>query len=216
MKKIILEKDVNVVIGNCLKSAFGIDKYMYLINAVKKPDIETDEKFCKIYNNFYRLRYGNKEKNKSKSVEEWYKKYYSLLKEQTKKKRSFKTLLKEMYKAGNRIEASFVSKLMATVNVDLPIWDSYVLKYFDYKNEWEKTAKLSPKDRINIANQIYEKIKKQYEIILESDDGKAWIAKFDELLPDYKDKISDVKKIDFMIWGQGSPKKNNSNNSEEK
>jgi len=35
--------------------------------------------------------------------------------------------------------------------------------------------------------------------ILNSKDGKECVKKFDTILPDYAGKVSDVKKIDFML-----------------
>lgn len=181
----------NIIIGYCLETAFEPEKYLDIIKVVKNPDFKAEKDFRKMYNGFYKVIYKN---------EDWYNNYFSLMEEQLTEKRSFKELLKEMYEVGGKVEASFVSKLMATVDVDLPLWDSYIIKHLGYESKWGRSSDLETSERIKVADEIYELIKARYKSFLESDDGKLWVAKFDEFLPEYKDKISNTKKIDFMLW----------------
>ena len=92
----------------------------------------------------------------------------------------------------------FQSKLLATVDVDRPIWDQYVLKSLGRYKEWNSFNGKDKEERISKAVEIYADIEKWYADFLNSKDGKECVKKFDTILPDYAGKVSDVKKIDFF------------------
>lgn len=100
------------------------------------------------------------------------------------------------------IEVSFVSKLMATVDPNLPVWDKYVLNNVGKNKEWERLRAADPETRIAEAGKIYLYIQQQYKSFLQGDEGKKCIETFDTVLPTYKDKLTDIKKIDFMLWSE--------------
>ncbi|MCH5266157.1 MAG: hypothetical protein J1F02_09675 [Lachnospiraceae bacterium] len=107
-----------------------------------------------------------------------------------------------MFKESGKIEVSFVSKLMATIDPQLPIWDKYVLINLGKIAEWEKFRSADAEERIKEASKIYAYIKCWYKSFIEDDYGKLCIAKFDEALPAYRDKLTDIKKIDYLLWGK--------------
>ena len=75
-----------------------------------------------------------------------------------------------MYKETGNIEASFSSKMIATVGADMPIWDRYVMQ--------------------NLCLELKGKTK---------EDQLDCIIEFDKTLPGYA-WMSEVKKIDFYLW----------------
>lgn len=60
------------------------------------------------------------------------------MKQQTKELRSIENLLRIMFKEGGKINVSFVSKLIATINPKLSIWDKFVLINLDKATPWKK------------------------------------------------------------------------------
>lgn len=190
MKETMIINPENVI-ENCLVTAFRLNDYLEITDAVHQPNFKATPEFRKKFNGFYIIRQRSKD---------WYDKYYDLLEQQRKNEKSFEALLEELYSERNSIEVSFISKLIAAVSPNKPIWDQYVIKKLRLYNEWEKARKLEKDERIKIAGEIYNKIQSWYDSFINSDDGKMCIEKFDDALPSYKDALTDTKKIDFMLW----------------
>ena len=180
--------DHKTVIGDCLETTLGLKTYLYLINEVKNGNIATDD-FKRKYNAYYRVRQRS---------DEWYKKYYDLMFKQKTNELTIEEIINELSSFGT-IEASFASKLIATIDTQKPIWDQYVLKNLGYYNEWRSYENKSKEERIKKAVEIYKKIEKWYDVFLKSREGKKCILEFDRVLPKYSTSISDVKKIDFLL-----------------
>lgn len=189
--------DPENVIAGCLETAFNLKTYFEIMDSVNKPDFVATPEFRKMYNGFYRVRQKN---------QEWYDQYYHLLEEQKEAHRTFNELLHEMFLLNGTVEVSFVSKLMATADPDAPIWDQYVLKNLCYEAKWEQLRLQSSDIRISAASEIYGEIQKWYKDFKSSADGKACIKAFDTALPKYENRLSDVKKIDFMLWSKRNVK----------
>lgn len=183
----------NTVISDALESAFKISEYIYIVDTLKNKDFKVDKIFEQKYNGYYRVR---------QKTSEWYTFYYSLLEEQRDKNYSFETILRKLFCINNTIEASFASKLVATIDPNKPIWDKYVLQNLGFKQEWEKLRSADTQRRIEAAVNIYNKIIEWYESFIESDDGKECLNIFNAIFPSYIDKLTDVKKIDFLLWGK--------------
>lgn len=140
---------------------------------------------------FWRVIYRSKD---------WQIRYYKLLEEQTKDKKTFGELLHLLHGVDNSVEVSFASKLIATVSPEELIWDKYVLKNLGFDKEWNKANGLCYGERIKVAVKIYEGGKDWYGGFIDSEEGKRCIEKFDEGLPEYKDRLTAVKKVDYMVW----------------
>lgn len=180
-------KDVHTIIYN-EEMKKGINKYLNIITCVKE-DVENfnDEKFQKLYKGFYRMR-----RNK-----EFCNKYFKIGYEQIKNSEiSFDILFDNIKQINNKNEASFSSKLLHTINNKKPILDKKVLINLSLYSEYIK--KNSDK------KEIYKSIERFYYELLKEDFAKDWIVQFDTLLTNVikidKNVISDVKKIDFILW----------------
>jgi hypothetical protein len=182
MYNLPLPKDV---ISNRIKKSFGIDMYTFIVKELSKRDISKDLNYQRVFNAFYVVRRNSK----------WRKIYYDYFESQKNNKDlTFEMVLCYLYKKTGRVEASFSSKLLSTVNPIKPIWDVYVLKNLGIKMNVGK-----PQDRIEQAIKRYQDIHETYVRLVKSEWGKSAIAKFNELLPDAR-WISDIKKVDFFIW----------------
>lgn len=181
------------VIAECLETSFSLKTYVEIMDEVRWENFSATSDFRKKFNGFYRVR---------QKKAEWYARYYQLMEEQKSAHRSFKELLEEMYTVNNTIEVSFVSKMMATVDEDIPIWDQYVIQNLGFKKEWDKASAKKPEVRIDLASDMHRRISERYEEFLKTADGAGCIEAFDLALPDYKEKLSSTKKIDYMLWSK--------------
>ena len=79
------------------------------------------------------------------------------------------------------------------MNPDIPVWDSVVTnKHFGIK------APTGTKEREQKIFERYRLYCEKYFEYLKSEEGQMLVAMFDETFPDAG--ISDVKKIDFILW----------------
>lgn len=99
-----------------------------------------------------------------------------------------------MYEATGNIEASFSSKMLATINADMPIWDRYVVQNLCL-NMKGKTKE----EQLRCAINLYDQMISWYDGFLQTENGRECISEFDRILPGYV-WMSDVKKIDFYLW----------------
>ena len=159
----------------------GIDKYNWIMSRVDEVNVSADSEFQRLYNGFYRMR---------QRPAGFYASYYAYL-EQNKHNRelTFEDVVAYLYRETGSIHASFSSKLLATVNPDMPIWDKFVLQ-----NLGLRTPYYYEKDRLQKTVQIYQCICDWYK----SSEATEKLNEFNRLFPNTD--ISNVKKIDFILW----------------
>lgn len=189
-KRILI--DPNEMLGICLKKAFRLDDYIRIIRYVDNNEFDNPS-FRKLFNSYFKVSQQN---NK------WYNRYYELMSEQRKKNRNIGEIIEELHKISNRIDVSFASKLIAIIDRDNPIWDKYVLRNLGLDKDWKAYKNKPYEERKNKAVKIYSQIKDYYTDFLNTDEGNAVINQFKNALSEYKNKISDVKIIDFILWSK--------------
>jgi hypothetical protein len=162
----------------------GLKKYQDIMDGLQKVDVSSDAEFQKKYNGFYKVR---------QREEKFYLTYYSYMEVCKSKGTDFEKTLRYLYSKLNRIEASFSSKLVATINSEMPIWDVYVLKNLD-----KKTPSQYSKTRLEDTINLYKEIVKWYSVFVKTNDGEEMIKIFDQNYP--SNSISNTKKIDFILW----------------
>jgi hypothetical protein len=91
------------------------------------------------------------------------------------------------------LEASFSSKLMATINPDKPVWDEFVLK-----NLGIIKPPTYSKNRIEKTVDVYKRIEHFYDEFLQTMECQELVAKFDMHFPNTK--ITKTKKVDLLLW----------------
>lgn len=181
--------DPSKTMQQCIAALMGLDKYRFLLEHVHKVDVSSDEVFQRTFNGFYLVR-----RNKG-----WRKAFYDLF-ERVKMSNdvSFACILEELYRLTGNVEASFSSKLLATLKPEMPIWDKYVVQNLGLKLPPDSDSK-----RIQKTEELYEEIVAWYVDFLQSENARQYIEEFDKVLPDYS-WLSDVKKIDFYLWSMRS------------
>lgn len=167
-------------------SSFKISKYKDIMERVDAVDVSKDIKFQRTFNGFYKVRRN----------EAWRNHYYNLFQNMKEcNNTEFGYVLEQLYKLIGNVEASFASKMIATLNPQMPIWDQNVLKNLGIKQiESGGTKKLWEAER------LYGRMIDWYGSFLKTDNAHQYIEKFNQVLPDYV-WVSDVKKIDFYLWG---------------
>jgi len=94
----------------------------------------------------------------------------------------------------NRFEPSFSSKLAATHNPNLPIWDKIVLINIGITPPLYYST-----NRMNKTIATYGKVKEWYSRYMNSEEGHLVVNLFDNMVDD-SSSITDLKKIDFVLW----------------
>lgn len=178
--------DPNSLVEKLISKGLSIDYYKELMEDVKYVNVSLDTNFQKKFNYFYKVRRD----------EHWRKAYYSLFEEcKNKPDISFKEIITKLYDVTENIEASFSSKILATLKPEMPIWDQYVLKNCNFHLKGK-----TKDERLLDAINIYDEIVTWYDRFLTTDTAKESIRIFDLNMPNYQ-WLSDVKKMDFIIWG---------------
>lgn len=180
---------INSAIENLKNRSKDLDTYAWIMERVNKTDVSGDAEFQRRFTRFYVLR-RNAAQQKA---------YYDLL-EACKKREDvrFSEVLRTLYEATGWVEASFSSKLLATINPDMPIWDSIVLSRLGLK---PSTSDDNEK-RLSRSESVYQSIVDWYQGFLPTREAQEAITAFDTAFPDYV-HFSPTKKIDFLLWGSG-------------
>ena len=188
-------KNIEDVLMKSLEDACGLTAHKKVLD---KSSINTCN-YQKNFTNYYRVRRDTF----------WLEKFYKYL-DDNKDNTSitFKDILKELSSwehnikksesnpngVGKTVEASFASKLLATINPNYPIWDSQVIRALNITLEGE--------DKIDSYVKAYDELTKTIKEYIESEDGKLAIELFDKQFPNYT-WVSNYKKIDFYLWNIG-------------
>jgi hypothetical protein len=167
------------------KATKGISQYLEIMDLLPEVNVATDAAFQRKYNAFYRVR---------QRPAEWYQTYFSLMQGVKDRKPSFDYVLDYLHGCLKRCEPSFSSKLVATLNPEEPIWDTFVLA-----NTNTRAPLYSDKNKIGKAKIAYKAIQDWYREFLKSDEGKLVIGCFDSMVS-CCGKIADTKKVDFVLW----------------
>lgn len=183
MNGMLTLKKAKNIIQRQLERSFGLPEYTSIMSSVQPGE----ESFQRRFNAFYKVR-----RNK-----EWRVAYYAVFTDKLGGMNvSFKDIIEALQERTGRCEASFASKMLATLNKDKPILDSNVLSFLGLR----LSDNIDIKERVKEAIRVYESIEAWYRGFLASDEGKNCVALFDKTFPKYKD-LSPVKKIDCFLWG---------------
>lgn len=159
----------------------GIEKYNWIMQRVHETDVLSDAEFQKFFNGFYRIR---------QRPASFYASYYTYLeRNKNNENLTFQDVVTYLYQETGSIHASFSSKLLATVNPNMPIWDKFVLQNLGLCAPYSYE-----KDRLQKTVQLYQKIYEWYT----TEEALQKLAFFNQQFPDTN--ITDVKKIDFILW----------------
>lgn len=172
----------------------GVDRYCRIMSLFNGGAGCVDAAFQRLYTGFYRVR-------RSAS---WAESYFSLMSDFSRRGGSdFGTILKAVDAIpGSGVELSFSSKMLATINPKMPIWDSQVKNALGLSDIPQHGSKEFREEQ---AITLYAKLRGEFACLLADKDVKREIAAFDALLPDYASRLTDEKKLDYLLWSAGRP-----------
>jgi hypothetical protein len=166
----------------------GLDKYKCIMALYNDSfDLSKEDLFQKRFKGFYRM---------GKRSEKYYRDYFRLFEQMREvNKLTIGEVLNKLYLSEKRKELSFASKMLATIDPKLPIWDSNVRNLLNnkYKTNFKQSYKV-----ISECVEAYNELCNWYKLFLKSPEATRLIAAFDAHFP--KSKISKIKKIDFIFW----------------
>ena len=166
------------------KKKRGVEKYAEIIKSFSLVNVTTDKDFQRKFNGFYRVRRNS----------EWQNVFYDIMENGKTEDLTFEGVLQQIYNKTGRVEASFSSKLIHTLNHNMPIWDQFVLQNLNLK-----MPICSGEKKLQNAICIYSEIIQWYEQALSTFEINQKILEFDEVFPQYS-WFSQTKKLDFLLW----------------
>lgn len=168
------------------KIADGLAKYLRLqFKATTAPGFHSHPEFQRKFNGFYRVR----------RAAEWRAAFFALLGRTHREQLEFHAVLELLRAATNRYEASFASKLFATVNPSAPVIDSVVLK-----NLGLRIPPASASNRAAGILRLHNEISRQFAEFLTTQNGKYLVQKFDAAYPTAAAIVTPEKKLDLVLW----------------
>lgn len=168
----------------------GIELYSEIMNLFDQSDLNNPDDACrKAIDKFYIVRRMKKERKLY---------FYGFFEENKHNKDlNFETCLRYILEKTNRIETSFCSKMLHTINPMMPIFDKNVRLNLGIRSVPSIKDKES---QCNIAVCIYKQLADKYHDYFQTQGYLEAIRLFDSYYPEYSDKISPVKKTDFFLW----------------
>ena len=113
-----MKLDANKIIEERLAASLGLDKYDQIMHRVNFVNVSNDTDFQRQFNGFYIVRRNA----------DWRKVYYELFETMKTEPAAFSKIITTLFEKTGNIEASFSSKMLATLYSDKPILDSHVVQ----------------------------------------------------------------------------------------
>lgn len=177
---VLSENDIDAAVE---RISVGLRKYQWLQHRVHRCDVRTDAEFQRRYFGFYRVRRGS----------DWRAAYFALMEETKVGGADFAEVLGALRLATGRLEASFASKLVATLAPEMPVIDRFVLENLGLRLPYP-----SQRNREEKIVSLYAEVRRRYQKILRSVEGQLICTKVDARYP--SNGISDLKKVDLVLW----------------
>lgn len=194
------QKDMHQVLVN-VSALSSYEKTLSLY----ETNVAIDDKYQKNFTSYYRVRRDAA----------WLTKYYAFM-EENKNNANLKfndiitylsTIPHKVKKSSvnptgfaTTIEASFSSKMLATIQPNHPIWDSQVMRFLGIRIPHN----LTQEKKLKYIIKIYEQLSLDVGAFINTEKGHNYIKQFDYHFPEYS-KFNSYKKIDFYLWNLGKP-----------
>ena len=176
-------ENINGILDNLKESK--LNAYKLTQDQLHKVDVSTNTAYQKAFTGFYVLRLP---------ISEAYKGYYSVLeKHKHEKDVSFSTIIDELCIVTGRIEASFSSKILATINPNVAPLDRLILGHLDLS-----LPKHYESDRLRKCVITHEKLVRKMSALAEDNRFVKIKSAFENRFPMYR--FSDIKILDLVLW----------------
>ena len=137
----MIHLNANCLMEDLLARSMGLNTYAEIMDAAQNKDVSSDTAFQHAFNGFYRVRRNA----------EWREYYYKLFERAKNDHYSFADVISCLYVETGNVEASFSSKMIATIDSGKPIWDQYVLRNLGLEPRGKNS-----RERIENAIRIYD------------------------------------------------------------
>lgn len=173
------------------KVKVGLEKYMWLQDQVAKnlTSFHTDPLFQRKYNGFYKVQRRNTH---------WMSTYYKVMAQAVAEGLTFEDILHSLHKETSRMEASFASKMFATLHPSAPVIDSWVLL-----NTGRRLPYAKAKNRLQAICTVHANLGTDFSDYLANADGQYLVSEFTRL---YGSGVTSEKILDFVLWQTRPPK----------
>ena len=162
----------------------GLQQYLWLQSKVaEQRDFYEDLEFRRHFNGFYRVRRGPM----------WQDAFYELMGRAKREQLQFSAVLLGLHGATTRYEASFASKLVATVDTAKPVIDAFVLK-----NVGLRLPRTAAIDRAERICHVYGELISIFATFLSGESGRYLVAAFNRAYPSAT--ITREKMLDLVLW----------------
>ena len=167
------------------KVAQGLTQYRWLQANLKAVDVRVSPLFRTRFNHFYRVRRND----------EWQNSFYELLESLKNEGQTveFSFVLISLFHATDRFEASFASKLLATINPQMPVIDSVVLRNLSLRLPYPHSM-----NRLERTLELHAKLRSSFFDFLQSEDGRYLVKQFRERFEG--DEVTETKMLDLVLW----------------
>ena len=162
-----------------------VEQYAWLRHALYTRDVSQDRHFRRAFLSQYKLRQQDREVLRF---------YFRWLEEHKRRSVSFEQALLDLYRAFGLLEPAAASKLAATIDPSLPVWDAQMLGRLGVR----PLALERDHRRVDRTLEAYETLRDWYGRYLLSRDGRMAVEVFDTVYPETG--FSDMKKVNFVIW----------------
>ncbi len=203
IKSLMTEKVLGTILNNYKKALDVLQKesfdvYNFIKEEYKKnDDITKNYLFHFVYRSFYRL-------DNAGLTPELKVRYFELLQEYRNKPIDLKAICLDLYeyktrKDKNSIQFSFATKLANTIDSSYPIYDSEVIKLFNFKQPYR-----FEKDRkIDVYLEQYQYILFSSNELIKNEKILTIFDEMNELFGNSCIDMSNIKKLDILMWGVG-------------
>lgn len=179
--------DVDKFISVAVDKYSGLSVYKTIMDTVLYTDVSKDLKFQRMFTYYYRIR-------RPKS---WLVRYFNLFESFKSENRiGIRAILSALADGSDSVELSFASKMLATIDSKMPIWDRYVRINLGLP---EVPPPHTP-NRGEKAAELYDALATYMVEMLASEGVRRSLTRFDALFPQYA-SISETKKLDTLLWG---------------
>jgi hypothetical protein len=161
----------------------GLCRYRWIQKSVHSCDVASNKEFQTCFNAFYRVRRN----------QHWRNSFYALMQAAKLDGIAFHKALDSLHCDTGRIEASFASKFVATLDPSKPVIDRIVLSHFAMRLPYWKEA-----DRRAKVLEVYRRLCAAYAELLDSPTGLMITDRFDRHFQ--STGLTPLKKIDLVLW----------------
>ena len=158
--------------------------YAWLQAHYAQRDVTRSEEFQRTFNGFYRIQ---------KRDRTWRDHFYALFEEAKRTRPSFEQVLCKLYTSTGQYEASFVSKLVATIDPNMPVIDSKV-----FENLGLRLPTYGSPHRAERIVKMHDTLRSCMAAYLSTEDGQKLVQRFRERYPQHN--FTETKMLDFVLW----------------